>query len=218
MPADAAERAALRNALTLPGNRPVMVFVGFFSLDKQPRVLFDAWLQLQTTRRIDATLLFVGATESTYFEVDNAIAPAMQADAAAAGVADRLRFAGVTRDVPACLRAADVFVLSSRREGLPVALLEAMACGLPCVASRLPGSTDAIIEDGVNGLLTPPGDVEAIANAIERLLRDAAERRRLGAAARATIVQRYSSGSVADRWLDAYQSVMRRRRTPTSFA
>ena len=206
-PADAAERASLRDRLELGGDRPVIVFVGFFSTDKQPRVLFDAWLQLQTTARIDATLLFVGATNSTYFEVDNAIAPAMQAAAAAAGVADRLHFAGVTRDVPAYLRAADLFVLPSRREGLPVALLEAMACGLPCVASRLTGSTDAIIEPGVNGLLTPPGDVAALVEAIAALLDNAAERRRLGLAARATVKERFSSDGTADRWLDAYESL-----------
>ena len=206
-PADAAERLSLRNSLSLRGDRPVIVFVGFFSTDKQPRVLFDAWLQLQTSARIDATLLFVGATNSTYFEVDNAIAPAMQAAAAAAGVADRLHFAGVTRDVPAYLRAADLFVLPSRREGLPVALLEAMACGLPCVASRLTGSTDAIIEPGVNGLLTPPGDVAALVEAIAALLDNAAERRRLGLAARATVKERFSSDGTADRWLDAYESL-----------
>ena len=204
-PATAAERAALREALHLRADRPVIVFVGFFSGDKQPRVLFDAWLKLQTGGRIDATLLFVGATESSYFEVDSALAPTMKADAAAAGVTDRLRFTGVTRDVPAYLRAADIFVLPSRREGLPLALLEAMACGLPCVASRLPGSTDAIIEDRVNGWLTPPGDVAALAGAIDAMLHDPAERDRLGAAARATIMQRYASSDVADRWMEVYE-------------
>ena len=109
-PADQAERAALGDSLRLIADRPVIVFVGFFSRDKQPRVLFDAWLRLQATGRLDATLLFVGATTSTYFEVDNTIAPAMQADAAASHVADRLHFAGITRDVPAHLRAADIFV------------------------------------------------------------------------------------------------------------
>lgn len=207
-PAGAAERVALRDSLKLRADRPVIAFVGFFSRDKQPRVLFDAWLQLQTARRIDATLLLVGATTSAYSEVDNTIAPAIQADAAAAAVADRVHFAGVTPDVPSYLRAADVFVLPSRREGLPVALLEAMACGLPCVASRLPGSTDAIVEHGVNGLLVPPGDVAALSNAIDMVLSDAGERGRLGAAARATIMQRYSSDSVANRWLEAYELVI----------
>lgn len=208
-PATPEERARLREAHGLPTDKPLIVFVGYFSSDKQPRVLFDAWLELQR-RGIDARLLYVGATASHYFEVDPAIATSMQADAAAAGIADRVTFAGVTRDVPAYVRAADIFVLSSRREGLPVALLEAMACGLPCVASRLHGSTEGIIDHGVNGLLTKPGDVDEVADAMQMLIHDPGERARLGAAARATIVDRYSSDRIADRWLDAYASVVRR--------
>jgi glycosyltransferase involved in cell wall biosynthesis len=156
-------------------------------------VLFDAWLGLQRAGRVDATVAFVGATESDYFEVDSSIAPAMQAAAAAAGLGDRLHFAGVTRDVPAYLRAADIFVLPSRREGLPVALLEAMACGLACVASRLSGATDSIITDGVDGMLVPVGDIDAVADAIGALLDDPAQRMRLGTAARSTVVERYAS-------------------------
>jgi glycosyltransferase involved in cell wall biosynthesis len=149
-------------------------------------------------------LVFVGATQSAYFEVDDSIAPAMQRDAEAGGVATLLRFAGVTHDVSSYLRAADVFVLPSKREGLPVALLEAMSCGLACIASRLPGSTDAIIDDGVNGVLCEPGNVKELAGALAALLPDRERRARLGDAARATIAAKYSSATVADRWLEAY--------------
>ena len=206
-PASPEEQAALRERLSLPRDRPVIVFVGFFSPDKQPRVLFDAWLALQSSGRSDALLVFVGATQSNYFEIDANIAATMTADAERAGVADRIRFTGLTHDVPAHLRAADLFVLPSRREGLPVALLEAMACGLPAIASRLKGSTESIIESEVNGVLIPPGDTGALADAIAALLPDAARRRRLGAAARATIADRYSVDHVADRWLEAYELI-----------
>jgi glycosyltransferase involved in cell wall biosynthesis len=202
--APAADRDGIRRVLGLPLARPIIVFVGFFSTDKQPRVLFDAWMALQSSGRLDATLLFVGATRSPYFEVDHSIGAAMERDAAAAGLSDRLVFTGPTHDVHQYLRAADVFVLPSRREGLPVALLEAMACGLPCVASRLRGSTDTIIEDGVNGMLIPPGDVAALTAAIDAIVRDPAASGRLGAAARATITNRFSSTDIADRWLRAY--------------
>jgi glycosyltransferase involved in cell wall biosynthesis len=80
-----------------------------------------------------------------------------------------------------------------------------MACGLPCVASRLPGSTDTIIVDGDNGLLIPPGDVDALASAIARVLADDALAARLGAAARATVARRFAGADVADRWLDGYR-------------
>jgi glycosyltransferase involved in cell wall biosynthesis len=206
-PAGAPERGEARRRLDLPADAPIVVFVGFFSADKQPRVLFDAWRRLASLGVADATLVFVGATESQYFEVDGRLVAGMRDEVLGDGSAQRLRFAGVTHDVPSYLRAADVFVLPSRREGLPVALLEAMACGLPCIASRLKGSTEAVIEHGVNGLLVPPGDVDALAAALAGLLADPAARARLGAAARATITARYSSEHVAERWLDAYHVI-----------
>jgi glycosyltransferase involved in cell wall biosynthesis len=214
-PATAAERDALRRRFGFPADRPVVAFVGFFSHDKQPRTLFEAWMRINTdergwnaekSSRIDSTLLFVGATESPYFEVDAQLAAAMRSDAARLGIADRLVFAGVTHDVPDYLRASDLFVLPSRREGLPVALLEAMACGLPCVASRLP-ATDGIITDGRNGVLVAPGDVAAFADAMAALLGDPARAAALGAAARATVVERFDASHVADRWMAAYQVV-----------
>jgi glycosyltransferase involved in cell wall biosynthesis len=206
-PAGFAERQQLRTRLALPAGAPVIVFVGFFSADKQPRVLFDAWRSLAAGSGPPPTLLFVGATASPYFEVNDTIAVEMRAEAERLGLADRLHFTGLTHEVESYLRASDLFVLPSRREGLPVALLEAMACGLPCIASRLRGSTETIIEDEVNGLMTPPGDAAALARAIARVLPDPELQRRLGAAARATITNRYSSATIADRWLEAYDLI-----------
>jgi len=206
-PATAVERQDARRQLLLADDRPVIVFVGFFSRDKQPRVLFDAWLRLRGDHGIETTLVFVGATSSAYFEVDATLADQMRADAELLGVSERVVFAGVSHDVPAYLRAADLFALPSRREGLPVALLEAMSCGLPCVASRLPGATDEVISDGENGRLVPVGDVEAFAGAMADLLRDRLRASAMGAAARATIERLYASADVADRWLSAYGQI-----------
>ncbi|HJU41675.1 MAG TPA: glycosyltransferase family 4 protein [Vicinamibacterales bacterium] len=208
-PASGDEQRALREQLGLPMQGPIVMFVGYFSADKQPRVLFDAWLRIVGAPGCRPALIFVGATQSAYFEVDESIAPRMRADAMAQAPAADIRFIGLTHDVPSYLRAADLFVLPSKREGLPVALLEAMACGLACVASRLPGSTDAIIEHGVNGVLTEPGDVDELAAVLTALLPDRERRLRLGAAARTTIVTRYSSETVADRWLEAYAAARR---------
>jgi glycosyltransferase involved in cell wall biosynthesis len=203
-PAPVDERLALRRDLGLPEGRPVIVFVGFFSRDKQPRVLFDAWLTLQESGADAATLVFVGATRSAYFEVDDDLAERMREDAAARGFGDRVVFAGTTHRVQDYFRAADLFVLPSKREGLPVALLEAMSCGLPCIASRLPGSTDTIIESGVNGVLVPSGDTSALGEALASLLRDPDRAAAMGAAARDTIERRFANVDIADRWLDAY--------------
>ena len=202
-PPAADEKCALRRALQLPERRSIVIFVGFFSADKQPRVLFDAWLDARAAAG-SPLLVFVGATRSSYFEIDASIAEDIEHRARTLGVDADVRMVGVTHDVAKYLKAADLFVLPSRREGLPVALLEAMACGLPCVASRLPGSTDVIIEDQKNGFLVPPGDVAALSAAIRTVLPDGALKDRIGAAARATVLERYASATVADRWLDVY--------------
>jgi glycosyltransferase involved in cell wall biosynthesis len=98
----------------------------------------------------------------------------------------RLRGAMSEQDVWARYRRADIFVLPSLREGLPVALLEAMAAGLPVVASDLPGVREAV-EHEQTGLLAPPGDATALAEAVSRLIADPELRARLSAAARQVV-------------------------------
>ena len=204
-PATAGERDELRQRLSLPNVRPMVLFVGFFSQDKQPRIAFDAWVSLFERHGIDSSLVFVGATKSAYFEVDEDLAAGMRADAAAKGRGAQVIFTGMTHDVQDYMRAADVFVLPSRREGLPVALLEAMACGLPAVASRLAGSTDTIIDDGVNGFLVPAGDTTAFAAKLAELLSNDALATALGSNARRMVIERFANTAVAGQWLDAYQ-------------
>jgi glycosyltransferase involved in cell wall biosynthesis len=209
-PATADEKRRLRRSLGLDADRPLILFVGFFSHDKQPRVLFDAWLRLREVHGVDASLVFVGATKSDYYEVDESLAGSMRHDADARGLGDRLTFTGSLHDVHEYFRLADVFVLPSRREGLPVALMEAMSCGLPCVASRLPGATDALVTDGVSGLLVPPGDVAAFADAVRKMLSDPEAAGRMGSAARAVVIERFSAKTIAARWIANYEAAIGR--------
>ncbi len=204
-PASLEQKRRLRRSLGIEPQRPVVLFVGFFSQDKQPRVLFDAWLRLRDLHHIDASLVFVGATRSGYYEVDERLADDMRGVADARGLGDRLMFAGSRHDVHEYFRLADVFVLPSRREGLPVALMEAMSCGVPCVASRLPGATDTLIVDGVSGLLVPPGDVAAFADGLRVMLTDTDGASRMGEAARAVVTERFSASTIAGRWLANYR-------------
>jgi glycosyltransferase involved in cell wall biosynthesis len=113
-------------------------------------------------------------------------------------------------EVDRYFRLSDLFVLPSRREGLPVALMEAMACGLPVVASRLAGSTDTLIDDRVSGRLVPVGDVDGFAAAMAELIQDPARAAAIGAAARQVILNRFASPAIADRWLRAYDAVLGR--------
>ncbi|MCB0129510.1 MAG: glycosyltransferase family 4 protein [Caldilineaceae bacterium] len=102
------------------------------------------------------------------------------------GLDDRVVFTGLRRDVPELMAAFDIFALSSLWEGLPRVLPQAMATGLPIVATAADGSAEAI-EEGVNGFLTPPGRPDALAAALLRLIDDAALRRQMGAAGRARV-------------------------------
>ncbi|MEX2421149.1 MAG: glycosyltransferase, partial [Actinomycetota bacterium] len=99
------------------------------------------------------------------------------------GVADAVVFAGFREDRLRVVRTFDVFAMASVHEGLPLALLEAMALGCPPVATRV-GGVNAVIGDGVNGFVVEPRDPEAQADRIVSLLEDASLRSRLGAAAR----------------------------------
>ena len=90
-------------------------------------------------------------------------------------------------------------------EGIPVALVEALACEVPVVASRLSGIPELVV-DGETGLLVDAGDTDALANAIERLSRDPALRRRLGAAGRARVVAEFSERSSAERLVARFAS------------
>lgn len=100
-----------------------------------------------------------------------------------AGLADRVRFTGELADATRLFSAFDLYVSASRGEGLPLALLEAMACELPVVATRVTGHVDVVV-DGVTGFLTRPGDSEDLARALGRLLDDPELRQRMGRAGR----------------------------------
>jgi glycosyltransferase involved in cell wall biosynthesis len=205
-PADSAERARLRRALGLPVEGPLVLFVGFFSREKCPDLLFDAWTDTFAGSPASA-LVIVGASRSDYYEIDGAIADRVRADAVRLGCVDRLRLVEHTTSIEQYYRAADVFVLPSLREGLPNALLEAMACGLASIASRLPGVTDSVVTDGVDGLLVEPAGREALAAALGRLVGDADLRRRLGCAARQTVEARFSLPSIASRYISLYEEL-----------
>lgn len=108
------------------------------------------------------------------------------------------------RGTIAALQDAHLFVLPSRAEGLPLALLEAMSCGLACVATEVDGMVDAL-DHGRTGLLVPTGDPPALAAAIATLLADPAQRHRLGRAARATAIARHDLQAMGAQLLDLWR-------------
>jgi glycosyltransferase involved in cell wall biosynthesis len=131
----------------------------------------------------------------------------------ALGLAGCLTLAGERRDVPELLAAADVFALASSSEGMPVSVLEAMAAGLPVVASRVGGVPEQVV-DGETGVLVDPGDAEDLADALSRLLGDVELRRRLGAAGRARAEQAFDLEPFRRAHLELYSRELARRRLP----
>jgi glycosyltransferase involved in cell wall biosynthesis len=205
-PAGRDERRELRRALGWPEEQPVVLFVGFFSRDKRPDLLFRAWRRLGD-RGVRPRLVFVGAKRTGYYEIDETIAAQIRREAGELHLEDEVVSIEPTHDIEQYFRAADIYVLPSIREAHPLALLEAMACGLACVATRLPGATDVLIQDGSNGRLFPADDDGALAEILRELLADEGAASQMGARARETVLAHYDVRHTAEAWLSAYDAV-----------
>ncbi len=155
------DRAAARAALGLASGQPVIGTVGRLDPVKDHATLIRAFSRVRSTCG-DVTLLIAG---------DGPCKEDLQALVATLGLNEHVRFLGERHDIPGVLAAMDVFVLPSIAEGISNTILEAMAAGLPVVATRVGGNPE-LVEDGVNGILVPQGDSEALATAVATYLRD----------------------------------------------
>jgi len=132
---------------------------------------------------------------------------ALEQRAATLGVSDRVRFLGHRHDVPALLAAADLFVLPSLYEGLPLAVLEAMAAGVPVIATSV-GGTAEVVRDGETGTLVPPADADALSSAIGRTLADRRQASRLALAARSLVAHGHSVTSMVGSVSRLYEELL----------
>lgn len=180
------------------------------------RLVYYKGLQylVRAMRTVPGTLLVAG---------DGPLRPALDAEARAAGVADRVAFLGAVPDLRPLYHAADVLALPSvaRSEAFGLVQLEAMACGVPVVNTRLDTGVPFVSRDGETGLTVPPADAEALAAALRRLLDDAPLRARLGEAARRRVDEVFGRDAMVSRTADLYHEAMaraaadpRRSRTP----
>jgi glycosyltransferase involved in cell wall biosynthesis len=135
---------------------------------------------------------------------EGSLGDALRQEAAALSIADRVKFTGYEPNLLRWMQAAHGFVLSSHWEGLPLALLEAGSCGLPCVSTAVAGATE-IVAESQTGFLAPAGDTEALTAAMTHLIHlRAAERLAMGEAARLRVAARYGLPAVLDRWEALY--------------
>ena len=185
-------RAAVRAELGLAEDDQVIITVGRLSGLKDQAGLIAAVAALDAAR-----LVLVGDGEERQ---------ALEATARRLGVSHRVIFTGVRRDVPRLLGAADVFALSSLSEGISIAILEAMAAGLPVVATRVGGNPEIVI-DGQTGLLVEPGRPDLLAAALEQLLKDPRRAAALGAAGRRRAEEKFSLRAMVGAYAAMYREV-----------
>jgi len=199
----ATDKSARRAALGLPADAPLVVFVGSLIARKGIDVLLDAWGGIQS-RFPDATLALVGRDT---FDDDAEATDFLRArlEGLPAEARQRVLRAGVQDAVEQWLAAADVFAFPSRREGFGTVMIEAMACGLPCVVAELPDITDFIF-DGPEacGIVVPQDDPGALAARVNELLADVTRRESIGAAARRRAIERFAIERIADDYLGFY--------------
>ena len=147
------------NLFHLRKDEKVMISVGEMTVNKNHRTIIKA-LTLSQLGNVHYMIVGSGVCRTRLEEY-----------AARLNVSDRVHFLGYRNDIASLLHASDVFVFPSYREGLPVALMEAMAAGVPIVASRIRGNVD-LVEDGVNGFLCDPEDAADFADKIQTLLKE----------------------------------------------
>lgn len=200
---DPVARRRLREELGAPADAVVVTFVGRLVAEKGLVELATAFAGL-ARRDPRPVLWLVGDVLDS--ERDRGAPDAVGRIVSAAGAADRVRFLGRRTDVPAVLQASDVFTLPSHREGMPVSVMEAMACGLPVVVTDIRGSREAVIH-GDCGLIVPARDPAALAAALIGLVEDEVLRRRLGDAARERVLDHYSAAASLAPLLALYRRI-----------
>lgn len=193
--------AEVRSALGLPAGVPVIGVVAHLSPKKGHRVLLQAMAMLSAAYP-DLHCLCLGRGR---------MLASLQKQAARLGLSDRVWFLGYRHDALAVTQVFDVAVLPSvQKEGLGLCLIEAAFLGIPGAGSDAPGISEAV-ENGVTGLLSPPGDAAALAAALDRLLGDPALRARMGEAARRRAHRQFSLQEQAERTVELFQNLLDRR-------
>lgn len=175
------------------GGRAHVAFVGRIEPVKGLVDLLAAWSRYGLAAKARLTIAGYGTQKEALIEA-----------ARSSGILDSVDFPGEIHDVPALLRTADLYVQCSYEEGLANSVLEAMAMGLPIVATRISGNVD-VVADNDNGLLVPPGDPEALGAALQRLIDDPALAAAMGKRSRVLVEQRFGIPAITAQLEAAYR-------------
>lgn len=194
------ERKKLRDELSIKNDEIVFLFVGRLAAEKGIYELIDVFEELRNQHRIK--LILIGPFEQDYGIISNNYKNKIETN-------NGILFLGRFDDVRPYYLLSDVFVLPSYREGLPGAVLEAGAMGLPCIVTDINGCNE-IIRDGFNGLLVKPKDRTSLKNAMQKLIEDSPLRIKLAGNARKAVISKYERHIIWNALLEEYRTHLKR--------
>lgn len=206
-PASIDQRAGLRSQLNLPAG-PMALYVGVLDSRKNVRWLVETWVRNQGA--LDPwRLLLVGPTSRDI--CDAGLRESLLNLVRGHGLEDRILFRDFNAHIEDYYRAADIFILPSQNEGMPNVVVEAMACGLPCVVTEISGTTD-LIEHKRSGMLFQVNSESSFLNALHAVTPDQDMRNELGRRARDIMVERFSAEKITARYLELYREMLNGRK------
>jgi glycosyltransferase involved in cell wall biosynthesis len=195
------QKAQLRQRLGLSQDKKILVFTGRLVSYKGLPLLLKVWEQVHEKHQ-DTFLLLVGSGGSDIYNCEEGLKEFVRSHY----LQDSVGFTGEVSNVHEYLQASDIFVFPTENEAFGISLIEAMACGLPVIATSVGGIKD-IITPGQDGLIIAPKDFRQLHGAVRLLLTDTALAKSLGEAARQTATERYSQQTIVTRYLEVFRTV-----------
>jgi glycosyltransferase involved in cell wall biosynthesis len=192
------KKAELRRRLKLPQHDVIVIFTGRLVSYKGLPLLLRVWEQVRR-EHVHATLLLVGSGGLDIHNCEDELRAYVQAH----GMQATVQFTGDVENVHEYLQASDIFIFPTEKEAFGISLIEAMACGLPVIATPTGGIKD-ILSHGLNGLVVPAGDFQQLYQALHTLMTHALFAATLGSAALQTVRERYARQVVASRYIELF--------------
>jgi GalNAc-alpha-(1->4)-GalNAc-alpha-(1->3)-diNAcBac-PP-undecaprenol alpha-1,4-N-acetyl-D-galactosaminyltransferase len=193
------DNASISDVIGASEPAPTVIAMGRFSLQKGFDMLIKAFAEaIKCNPMWRLVILGNGVERKRLIQLTNSL-----------HIAEKVFLPGIIKNPVPLISQADIFVMSSRYEGFPNALMEAMACGRPVISFDCPSGPHEIIRDGVDGVLVPPEDIDALASAIGRLMSDEKERRRLASRA-VEVSKRFGLEKVMGMWEAVLDQVLKR--------
>lgn len=198
-PCDPSARESVRSEFAIAPSEHLLVQIGRLAKSKRNELVLEAVARLNGT--VPVRVLLVGEGDQEVL---------LQEKARALGIVDRVTFCGYRNDAHRILAAADLFALTSNKEGLPIVILEAMAVGCPIVSTAV-GAIPAVLRDHENARLVPAEDVERLTSALSESLTDPTAANVRAEQARADFMTRFSRDAMGQRYLDVYNRIWHAR-------